>query len=110
MEDQIDNTLSSVSFKSLNPGRKHDTQDETNRDNFYCNFCEVRSMVGVYRLKQHLADGRQNTLGCQKVHEHVRQEIQDYMEVKKSTKVAYSMFRQMPQDCYGGDEGEDYEC
>jgi len=49
-------------------------------------------------------------LGCKKVPEHVRKEIQDYMELKKSTKEAYSMFRQMPQDFYGGDEDEDDEC
>ena len=88
MEDQTGNTLDSVSFKSSDPGRKYDTQDETNRNNFYCNFCEVRTMGGVYRLKQHLATGYRNTLGCKKVSEHVRKEIQDYMEFEKSTKDA----------------------
>jgi len=31
------------------------------------------------------------------------------MELKKSTKEAHSMFRQMPQDFYDGDEDEDDE-
>ena len=109
MKDQIGNTLGSVSSKSLDLGRKYGTQDETNKNNFYCNFRGVRTMGGAYRLKQHLAGRYRNTLGCKKVPEHVRKEIQDYMELKKSTKEAYSMFRQMPQDFYGGDEDEDGE-
>ena len=66
-------------------------------------------MGGVFRLKQHLAGGYRNTLGCKKVLEHVRKEIQDYMELKKSTKEAYDMSRQMPQG-YFVDEDEDDEC
>ena len=90
MEDQTGNTSGSVSSKSLDPGRKYGTQDETNKNNFYCNFCGVRTMGGVYRLKQHLASGYRNTLGCKKVPEHVRKEIQDYMELKSPLE-AYSM-------------------
>ena len=70
----------SVSSKSLDPARKYGKQDPSNRNNWFCDFGGVRTAGGVFRLKQHLAGGHRTTLGCQKVPEHVRKEIQDYME------------------------------
>jgi len=72
MKDQTGNTSGSVSSKSLGLERKYRTQDETNKNNFYCNFCGMRTMGEVHRLKQHIAGGYRNTLGCKKIPEHVR--------------------------------------
>jgi len=47
-------------------------------------------MGGVYQLKQHLVGRYRNAMGCKKVPEHVRKEIQDYMELKSPLE-AYSM-------------------
>jgi len=67
----------------------------------------VRTTGGVFRLKQHLAGGHRNTLGCQKVPEHVRNEIQNYMEQKKITKETYNMSKHINQHYMG--EGEEYD-
>ena len=50
--------LGSGSSKSLDLGRKYGKQDPTNRNNFFCNFCGMRTTRGVFRLKQHLVGGR----------------------------------------------------
>ena len=77
MEDSNPSGNPLVSTKSLDPARKYGMQYGNNRNNWYCDFCGMRAMGGVFRLKQHLAVGHQNTLGYQKGPEHVRKEIQD---------------------------------
>lgn len=99
----------SASSKSLDPGRKYGKQDPTNRNNFFCNFCGVRTTGGVFRLKQHLVGGHRNTLGCQRVPEHIKKEIQDYMDLKKASKEAYDMSKRLPQS-YFDEEDDDDEC
>ena len=69
MEDTSGTPTGSVSSRPLDPGRKYGRQDETNKNNFYCNFCGVRTLGGVFRLKEHLAGGYRNTLRCKKVSE-----------------------------------------
>jgi len=102
------NASGSSSSKSLNPGRKYRNQDPTNRNNFFCNFCGVRATGGVFRIKQHLVGGLRNTLACQKVLEHIRKEIQDYMDLKKESKKANDMFKRLPQSYF--DEDDNDEC
>jgi len=97
MEDFNPSDNPSVSTKSLDPARKYEKQDGNNKNNWYCDFCGVRTTGGVFQLKQHLAGGHRNTLGCQKVPEHVRKEIQDYMEHKKNSKHTYNMSRRIHQ-------------
>jgi len=77
MEDSNPSGNPSVSTKSLYLARKYRKQDGNNRNNLYCDFCGVRTTGGVFRLKQHLAVGHQNTLGYQKGPENVRKESQD---------------------------------
>jgi len=43
MGDETGNTSGSVSSKSLGPAMNYGAQDETNRNNFYCNFCGVKT-------------------------------------------------------------------
>ena len=63
-------------------------------------------MGEVYQLEHHLAGGCQNTMGCKKVPEHIfkKNNNKTTTSLKKSTKVAYSMSRQMPQEYSDGDE------
>jgi len=82
-----------VSSKSLDLERKYGKVDPNNRNTWYCDFCGVRTTGGVFRLKQHLTGGHQNTLDCQKVLEHVRKDIQNFMERKKTTKETHNMSR-----------------
>ena len=43
MGDETGNTSGLVSSKSLDPATKYGAQDETNRNNFYCNFCGLKT-------------------------------------------------------------------
>jgi len=97
----------SGSSKSLDPGRKYGTQDPTNRNDFFCNFCGVRITGGVFRLKQHPVGGHRNALACQKVPGHVRKEIQNYMDLKKASKEAYDMSKRLPQSYFDEEDDDD---
>ena len=70
MEDTSSTPTGSVSSKHLDLGRKYRRQDKTNKNNFYCNFCGVRTTGRVFRIKQHLAGGYRYTIGCKKTPAH----------------------------------------
>jgi len=72
-------------------------------------FYGVRTTKGAFRLKQYLVAGHRNIQACRKVLEHVKKEIQDYMDLKKASKEAYDMSKCLPQS-YFDEEDDDDKC
>ncbi|XP_028077965.1 uncharacterized protein LOC114279882 [Camellia sinensis] len=65
--------------------------EENNLNKFECNFCSKVSNGGVYRVKQHLAEGYRNVTACPKCPSHVRDEIREFMSKKKTQKEEMNM-------------------
>ena len=56
--------------------------DKKNKNDIACNFCQVIIKGRIYRAKQHLASGYQNTKASKKCPPTLREEINEYMSRK----------------------------
>ena len=65
--------------------------NETDLNTIICIFCEKVTKGGIYRHKQHLVGGHRNAKKCTKCPIHVRQEMEEYMNGKKSQKEQLKM-------------------
>jgi hypothetical protein len=67
--------------KSNDPGWKYGYWTEIgNRDKVTCNLCKTMTMVGIKRLKEHLAGGYADTLMCSKTTTEIRKDMKAYFK------------------------------
>ena len=65
--------------------------NEKDLNTIICIFCDKVTKGGIYRHKHHLVGGHRNAKKCTKCPIHVRQEIEDYVNVKRNQKEQLKM-------------------
>ena len=66
--------------------------DKNNRNDITCNFFQLITKGGIYKAKQHLTGGYQNTKACKKCPPAIREEIKEYMSRKIEEKRQIDQF------------------
>ena len=71
-------------------------------------FCDKVTKGGIYRHKQHLVGGYKNAKKCRKCLEHVREEMEEYMNSKKNKKEQMNIGNEYVNEDLFGLEDEDF--
>ncbi|GJT27143.1 3-hydroxyisobutyryl-CoA hydrolase 1-like protein [Tanacetum coccineum] len=93
--------------RSRDPGWKYVMKGSIIRSTI-CGFCKKITHGGIYRAKQHLAGGYQNSKGCKLCPAHVREEMREYLQVLWKNKQNVEVLPDFDDvEEYGYDEDEE---
>ncbi|KAJ9697130.1 hypothetical protein PVL29_009062 [Vitis rotundifolia] len=84
MDNESETQVDSSASGRRDPGWKYARLiNEKDLNTIICIFCDKVTKGGIYRHKQHLVGGYRNAKKCRKCLEHVREEMEEYMNVNK---------------------------